>query len=266
MIRVAIIGTSHVAALKAAWDEVSGSHQNVQVKFFAAPLRVFRMMKLNSDLTFGLYDHDQGDHDIVKQINGATSISLDDIDVVLIVGRPSGSEKFSRLVLSCDIHGIRRTGRRTLLSQQAFAQICAEISKNTVPGSEWQSLNKRVVVLHRAFPSEDCIYSNNSRYSSWVRLADNPEGVQDAKVILVEELGRTCSTAGLTLLRPPSESEGRFGLTKRAFSAGSIRLKDGSFHDEEDYEHMNLLFGRLVIRDFVDLLCRLEPVVIPLRA
>lgn len=108
MIRLCVIGNSHVASLKKAWDELASDHPEVQLTFFAC--RGWHLFKL-----FAEEGSLRCKGEALKQIlaftsGGASEVRVDDYDRFLIYGsdaRPyftAPSEVYSRAAVMQSVY------------------------------------------------------------------------------------------------------------------------------------------------------------------
>ncbi|PJN96602.1 hypothetical protein CNY89_01585 [Amaricoccus sp. HAR-UPW-R2A-40] len=54
MTRVAVVGNSHLGAIKLGWEQVSARHPEMQVEFFAAPGTHYYRLEMFEPRKFGL--------------------------------------------------------------------------------------------------------------------------------------------------------------------------------------------------------------------
>ena len=82
--RVCILGNSHVACIKVAWDELGKSHTDYCLTFCAAPGRRLDAMELSGDHL--VPSNPQLRRDILTTSGGRDSIAIRDHDAFCIVG------------------------------------------------------------------------------------------------------------------------------------------------------------------------------------
>ncbi|EEW26334.1 hypothetical protein [Rhodobacter ferrooxidans] len=256
MTKVAIIGNSHVAALKAAWDATP--LPGLDMTFFAAPQRNFRQFALQPNRVYGLPAPQRGRHaEIVQKLNGALQIDLSGVDQVVLSAFGWNPGAIAQLIATCDIDGLRLTGAPTLLSRDLFDAICAALARALRPGPEWRHWpGAAPIFLAQAATCETCLGSSNADFASWQRLAAAPDGALAAFDIFFDHLRADLAGVGITLLRQPPQSLRPSGLTEARFLATGGGVVPGQEHLRGDHAHMNAAYGTLCLTALHDLIRR----------
>lgn len=230
MIRLCVIGNSHVASLKKGWNELSGQYPDVRLTFFACRGRhLLRLAARDGCLT--------SDIEALRQIlsftsGGSPEVRVSEYDRFLIYGseaRPyftSPSEVFSRAVVMQSVHdSVEGTLAVHLLRQLRLLT------------------DKPVYIGHCPLVG-----------AKEVRSRQNPktfvDGIALANRVFYESL---CAE----LVAQPIETIVNGMATDPVYVRGATRLAVGDALDdlpqpETDFSHMNGEFGRLWLMRFLE--------------
>jgi hypothetical protein len=247
--RVAIVGTSQVAALKGAWDAIAAQHPRHQVSFFAVPMPTYRKLRLNDRLVFGLPEAQVRKHpkaaSVVRRINRATAIDLSGVDRVILCGHNWPQVAAAALAAGFDIEGVREAGSPQLMSRPAFDAICADLAERTLPDPIWRNWSGPPIAMQAlALPAESCLASRDRRFTSWRVINTRPAGSDAVFDLVLDAYEGALRRVGIAFLRQPSETRLPFGLTAAEHSRGSRRLGEEVVpHPDTDAWHMNAGYG-----------------------
>jgi hypothetical protein len=230
MIRLCVVGNSHVASLKKAWDELSGHHPDVQITFFACRgWHLFKMTARDGCLSC--------DSAALRQIlsftsGGSSEIRMTDYDQFLIYGsdaRPyftSPGEVFSRAVLMQSVYdSVGGTLAYHLLRQLRLLT------------------DKPVYVGHCPLPG-----------ATAVRSRPKPQTFLDG-IAFVNRV--FYGPLNAELVPQPVETIVNGMATDPVYARGATKLAVGDALDdvaqpETDLSHMNGEFGKLWLTQFLD--------------
>lgn len=259
MTRIIVIGTSHVAALKTAWDGMAAEHPGVELDFFAAPGRAFRQFRLLGDgLVFGLPPGvpSQG---AVFGGSGRTSIDLAEADYVLFAGQYWPWDELADIMSAYDIDGLREAGAPQRLSRAAFDAFCLSMARQVAPVPEWRNWTRpRFLILPAPMRSANCLHSRNQRFRPFRFLARKPQGGREVVLAFMDVFARSLAEIGVQMIPLPPGTLLPNGLTDPQYSRGS-RLVFEVEGPSEDMTHMNPDFGRLQLREMLARLDLLAP-------
>lgn len=258
MTRLAIIGNSHVGALKRAWDASTPRPEGFEVSFFGIPDKQQRYFHLDLDLVYRLRPNMGARTAAVaamaEKINGATSLDVSGMDAVVLCGAPTFQRQFSEILATYDVDGYRAAGAARRMSRAAFEAVCDDFGAAILPSPRWlrAAAIPRRAVLPRPLPAEGAATSAIPDYAFWRVLAARPDGAR----AMVERLFTGMATAhakhGIDLLRQPAATIEPSGLTAGIYTHGSTRLRAEERHPEEDISHMNARYGALCLRMVLD--------------
>jgi hypothetical protein len=248
MTRITIIGNSHVAALKVAWDAMAADHPGIEVDFFAAPGRYFRRFRLLDGLTFGLPVAARIDG-AVLDASGRAEVDLSQADHVIWAGYFWPWDAVVGLMLDFDIDGLREIGASQVLSRAAFDAFCGDIVKKVTPPPEWLNWPwPRLILLPAPMRSADCLASRSARFRVCRLLASRPAGARETIGAFMDVFAGSMRAQGIELVAQPKETLLPNGLSAPRFSRGARRILDPTA-STEDVTHMNAEYGKLQLRE-----------------
>lgn len=257
MKRVLILGNSHAGALKSGWKALRTDFPDAEVSFFVAPSPTFALCRLDESGTFGLPDDttdaDPRRREVLERLNGATSIDLRSFDVVVWSGYGWLLEQVAAILARYDIDGLRESGAPSRMSQPAYRAMCHDISEASVPTGPWLRLDgPHLVIVTRPVPAESGLISSGDRKSTgWRRALQRGTPIGPALAVFFNAFATALDATGIGYVPAPKESFGPLGLTREAFTRGSLPLDNRREHDANDNRHMNGEYGALVMRELM---------------
>lgn len=253
MIRVAVVGNSHVGAIKLGWERAAAAWPGIMVEFFAAPGVSYGRLKMVAPMRFGLpEDSPAALADRLTRINGRTDIDLSAVDAVLLVGQAGGIGAVVELLAEHDVDGLpeddpKLTPRR--LSAAAFDACCEALAASSGRHrAAWRNWSRpQVFVLPRSRPSEVALRGpgHHPLHKDWRRLSGSPGKLEAGVTRYLDHLERALAATGITLLRQPAASLSAHGLTREDMTRGSLRIDGDAGHGEDDATHANAEYGAL---------------------
>ena len=249
MTRTLVLGNSHAAAVKSAYEASEPA-----LEFFAVPSRSFDLMGLREDFTFGyapdrVARNDRHVH-MTAELNGAAEVDLTAYDTILLVGTDWGVTQIAGVIAGSDIDGIRAEGSDSLLSRPAFEATVAAIVRPHLPSPFWGALAQAgvsLILAPRPSYSEACLEHPHRNYASWHALAARPGGAEAAMDAAWQVAAGLIEAEGWSALRQPQDTRGPLGLTLDAFRDEAARARtEGS--KRGDFSHMNAEYGVAVLR------------------
>ncbi|MCB1389397.1 MAG: hypothetical protein KDK12_09725 [Rhodobacteraceae bacterium] len=244
MTRVAVIGNSHVGALKLAWRRFADSRADITLRFFASFGDTYRKLRLDEHRHYGALDADrfaEDELDSLRQLNRRLTINLRSFDVVVNVGAPAFQvHDLPTLVQRTDIDGLAEIGAPLLLSHACYEAFLADLVAEALPGPEWRNWEETRLLM---VPPP--------RYAEIALPADDPEPARQraAKARLDALLTQAMDGIGARYVPQPDETLADNGLTQRRFNRGAVGARVNRTRD--DPTHMNEDYGALQWREIL---------------
>lgn len=251
MTRVAVVGNSHLGAIKLGWEQVAARHPELQVEFFAAPGTHYYRLEMFEPRKFGLPPgSSSGTGERLDRLNGRRWIDLAAADVVVVVGREAGFNAAAGLLAEHDVDGLPEAGPELAprrLSAAAFAAFADAIAARSGLVEHWRNWDRpRVHLLPRTRPAESALRgAATPELRPWRRLARSPEKLLAGIDSYVDRLEAEMAAEGVVLLRQPAASLSAHGLTRENMTRGSLRIDGDVGHGEDDVSHANAEYGAL---------------------
>lgn len=245
--KICVIGNSHLAAFKLAWDDLADTYHNkAEMIFFGSP---GKSLEVAIESGYLVPTTEKVKKDFHNTSGGLTKIDFADFDAVLLVGLGCSiwclSEAFGTHRVYDAPFSIKDTTYKTI-SAACIAQICVDQMKNTAMfqiASLIRSTSKiPIFIIPTPFYSETC--KNNWKESF---LALNAcRTVQTSYHTAISQL---CQSFVATFIPQPDSTITDFLFTKENLSKGSVYLDRSlkRLHRETDYTHMNQEYGKEVL-------------------
>jgi hypothetical protein len=246
VMRILIVGNSHVAALRLGWELYKGScQQHISLDFLAAPGSNFSRLQRGTGSSFGLLEPDsvsQKTLEVMRRVNSDLTVDLDSYDNILLVGayfQPNQA-----------------------LSLLNAKENPAETGLNTSSPKAEPYLRTRIRRIVADAPQpEFCQNLRRAKVTLLLKPRQTVQAARDAGLsammlgtiynLHAKMVAHRLSEAGIAFLAQPAASLDSSGLTLDQFSSGSKRLS-GEAHPDEDGNHMNGDFGRLCIKEYLE--------------
>lgn len=246
-----ILGNSHLAALRAAWDAMQSHHPGADVRFFGGIAPVFAAMTLDDSGCFGLTDPGlvaPEDLKKTRRMFGGTAIDLTDAGTVAIAGVDWQVWALFDLLDTFAIDPLGSGGPdEPRLSAAAFHAVLAALAEAALAPLDWaRRIAAPVILMPRPIPPETLAEDGHATGARILRISGR--GLGPALAMLEAALIEGAAARGLTWLPQPAGSRAPSGLTAAAMNRGGLRLRRATEGTEaQDYEHMNAEFGAMVL-------------------
>jgi hypothetical protein len=248
MIRIALLGNSHLYSWKRAWNLLGGAYPDVDLVFFATRAAQLECCEPQGDrLVFKREDIAQW---VEVTSGGRRELVAADYDALCVVGLGAGVRAVTSLYAGwrADSH-TGKQGNFQLVSDACFLDTVGDRLKAslamTVVGRLRQITDKAIWLAPTPAPSEGILTLNDLPESIEITAA-----APDAPSLRAtyDEACRRLTAENLILLEQPKAT-----LASPLLSKNEYHLRSGT---TTDWFHLNDAYGRIVIRDF---LSRLHP-------
>jgi len=228
--RLAVIGNSHVGALKKGWDRsVAAEFPGISICWFASPKT--RMTEIHPEAGALVPRTPELERDIAFTSDGLTRIEADSFDAFLVVGLNRRLE--------------RQIGNFCTPFSQAARLAALE--------DYWEGSNHLKLVEKLRRITNKPIHSAHAPLKSGT---DGTGGTAEYETYLTAANARVFAPIEVALVPQPADT--RVGATRTApkFAKGSERLEtgralDGLAHSEDEPFHMNGTYGAIWMRGFL---------------
>ncbi|WP_428928178.1 hypothetical protein [Marinibacterium sp. SX1] len=253
MSRAVMIGSSHTAALRMAWDAMTPEDRPFDLDFLVAPAGIFAELSMQDGHVFGLHDPDllpTKARVSLERLNGSLTVDVASYDWVILVGHAFTDMGLLSLLEHADVDGLRAVGADQIVSRPAFDALLTASIARALPDPCWHNrTDTRVCVVQRPRQSEAALEASRKLAA----LNRDSTGLGEALDYCTAAATRALEPLGLALIDQPAETIGARGLTRAEFSRGSIKLNERT-HDDDDNAHMNPDYGALQWREILETL------------
>ncbi len=219
--RICILGNSHAASLKLAWDQLTRDHPDRELVFFAARGLDLRFLRVSGNAL--VTNKPRVAESISFTSGGADKVEVD------------GFDAFLTYALALRVPEIDRR-----LSSAVKSQVCRDT---------WdRSLNLRICRMIRRVSDAPIYVGHNPQPASGDELPSEQMTYAEVHGLLAREL----DVAGASLIAQPPETLTNGWNTRPELAKDSTRLDVGDKssnvpHPEDDVSHMNMNFGRVYL-------------------
>lgn len=253
MTRIAIIGNSHVAALKMGWDLIEADYPHLTVVFFASAGKLAQTRTLQGKV-FGFLDPKPSPNEVIFGNHSERSIDLATFDHVLRVSEAKKESLLATVLETTVVDGWPADGRKHHMSVSAFEALVGYAAQVQLMSSDWRNWDSpKVTSCPAPYPDERCLGNNKQpRLARWRVLAVRPDELLWLREIYTEKHRAFAEKHNIGLLTQPPETIGPTALTLKEYSEGSFRMDVGKMETSEEYIHMNAVFGQLMLEQYFD--------------
>lgn len=255
MTKICMIGNSHVAAMRLAWDKVAAEYPMVEALIYGAHARnlVTVQADAHKELQFDgppLWSFRAG-----NDPGRARSIPLGDSDAIVIVGCDFGPSCVFRTYKRYHFAGLNGRRKQALTRdyfKRAVTAAVDESAAGVLAKAIKAAIGTPVMLVPAPLPAEsgftDFDKTKMEPYRAAQDAGDGPK--------LMEVYGEVCDelrNRGLQVMRQPEVTTASPLSSLQRYSDNSVRLRadDDALHPENDYFHMNEEYGSLVWADII---------------
>ena len=212
MIRVCIIGDSHLSALKLAWDKISDQFTDIQIKFFGSVSNSLNELRIEQGALTPQSDRVRKNLAITS--GGSTKIILDDYDIFVLHGLGFNINRLvKKLSLKPPESPLTFNEVKVILNQSLSYQLAKKIFPSRKP----------VLISPQPFPPEQILYSLKEYWIPWRRLF-NEQGHPNPELQYLLNLWEQARIS-YEFLAQPENTINRQVLTKAEYNKGAVKLK-----------------------------------------
>jgi hypothetical protein len=244
MMRVCIVGDSHIGALQLGWRALRDEFPGIEVTMFGAPRDLFAELAVSGGRL--VPSGDQLREYFVRTSGGKTEIA-DDYDHYLVCGLNWAV----RLLLPsigkyrCEDQVV---DRRIPMSNDSYGRLVRDLLRDFIATEILVKLrqitDRPIDMIPAPMPSEAI------PAQIFARVRESGDAGRIAAHFL-SAASSVAKDAGAGFLEQPAETLSNPIQTLLGYSRGSIRTFKGNLdiaHGNADYQHMNAAYGALVLR------------------
>lgn len=246
--KVAVIGTSNIGAVKYAQAEIAKAHPTLDVTCYGLPGGKFDLARTSN---IGIFQPSQEDRALCKlaqRINGTSGIDLTAFDEILVIADTLGMPSVLWTALNYDIADWPTRTGRDLISLPAFQTAIREAIATRADHLRMQFGSRDIHVALAPYPTTAVVPKGEHHQQPYAGMATHPHAAEIEKLFratLIDAL----HVRDMTLVLQPSETVAAPFLTKEAYGVGSMDFRrDGRLLN--DHRHMNADFGASLFRAF----------------
>jgi hypothetical protein len=248
-LRGCIIGDSHVAALKQAWDQLSTRYEGVDLDIFGSIRQTLNLLELDGS---HLVSRDKEVKSFLLKTGGSEYIDLDKYDFIFTAGLVVSTFQAVHLAGEHPTFSMKRaSGMLTILSEAAFIETVKDRIKAALGYKIYEmckiASNARVGMIVTPAPCEDMFKlptGQESVHKSYRAIVE----ARDEKVVktLFDQAVAELSSDGVTIITQPQETFSSEITTKRKYMSNSSPL--GNLENfRNDNVHANSDYGSLIL-------------------
>lgn len=248
MIRVAVVGTSNIGAVKFALPQIANDWPELSVACFGLPGG-----KFNEAFTVaGVFGPDPADNGTVKlsrRVNGRIGIDLTEVDHVLAMADSLGMPQTLFTAINYDIAEWPTRRAAPLLSEAAFhhAMTTAIAERADHLAHQFTDI-PRVHVALAPYPTTAVVPRGPLHQQPYAAMATYPEADR-LHALYRAALSEALSARGMTLIAQPDETIAHPFLTRPEYGIGAQDFRNQA-NILDDHRHMNARFGASLFRAF----------------
>lgn len=257
--KVLVIGSSHVAALRLAAPVVEAARPDWRFRVFGAPASRPRWFRIGPGGALAVAPpkrlpprRARAMAARIEAINGAEPVFPDEFDLVLSVGHAEHPDALARLLDRFDVEGAPSRARPGALSAAAFRAVARALHEARAPAADWAGRGFRRFAASAPRLSERLLARKGPLASAYRRLRAADAAIAPLVAIWEEEAARAHAAAGAHWLPQPPGTTAPGLTTPAAFSTGARRLVDlSAAQPETDVSHMNAEYGKELLEALI---------------
>ncbi len=245
--KVAIVGTSNIGALKYAAPRIAALFPDIEVTFFGLPGGKFDRTRID-ETVFGPDRSDQKVYRLSRRVNGTPQIDLAPFDHILVIGDMLGLPACLHTALHYDIADWPTRTGKPLMSEPAFLSAMEEAIALRADHLRTQF---GVLPLHAArapYPTAAVVAEGPLHHQPYAAMATHPDAAR-IEHLFHQRLIAALQARDITFVAQPAETIAQPFLTKESYGIGSQDFRtEGAILN--DHRHMNADFGASLFQAF----------------
>lgn len=255
MTKICMIGNSHVAAMRLAWDKVAADYPMVDAHIYGSHARNLVTVQADAQKQLRFDGPSPWSFRAGEEPGRVRSIPLDGCVAVVIVGCDFGPACVFRTYKRYHFAGLKGR-RKQALTRDYFKRAVAAAVDESAAGVLAKAIrtvvDAPVLLVPAPLPAESGFADHDKVKMEPYRAAqeaDDGQGLLEIYDELCDDLG----PRGLYVIRQPEVTKASPLSSLQRYSDNSARLRvgDDALHSENDYFHMNEEYGSLVWAEII---------------
>jgi len=247
MMRVCLIGNSHLGCLKLGWDEIATRHSDTKVTFFGTPRRTILHLRARQHRLVPTTE--SVETSFMRTSDGLSVIDPQLYDAFVICGLTVSSVLVMGLACRYTPDSLSHLSERHLVSDDFFKAILAEMNQASAGYKTAKRLrritDKPILILPPPMPSEQITL----KQPRLTKFQQDESGTRLAT--LVQEAVESLDKDVAEFVWQPQQTLAHGVFTQHEFSTNSSRLLTDEKHSDDDAIHMNGEFGAAALTDIL---------------
>ncbi len=252
MSRVAIVGSSHVGAIRQASPRIEVEFPGHQFTYFALPGAPFRRMQVDADGTLRIGAATEAEKKLSRRVNGDIHLDLRPFDHVWVIGNRYGFGRIMRLFLEHDVLDWAPTGRDRTMSLAFGTRVLETLVEEACARIEGRfGRDPRLVLTPGPYFSESALEKGEGfdRWMSKIFIHPHAATIEAKFEAAIRD---RLDARGMALLMQPPQTRA-LHLATRAEYIRDARDFGNLDRRLTDLHHMNAEFGYQLFRAFAEL-------------
>lgn len=253
--KICVLGDSHLAAFKLAWDELKGMWQaNTELEFYGIAGADFISKVFLEDRCL-VPKTEGGKRSFYNTSGGQEKLDISSYDAAIIVGLDCKINYLSDVFTThktYDMPPSSSSYNNHVISLSCLTQVSMDSIRHSsmfqIAGLIRSIVEIPIYVVPCPLPSVECL--NDTSVKSYSLSLNACESVLSCYYKSISDI---CNIHCAIFIPQPISTIERFIFTRNTFSRGSVRLGGNlkTMHPDNDYAHMNKEYGKVYLKSIL---------------
>lgn len=245
--KIAVVGTSHIGALKYAKAQISEEFPELDITFFGLPAGRFDKSRSRNGV-FGPLRRDQDAVALSRKVNGVPRIDLKPFDHVLVIADTLGLNPVLWLAAQHDVADWPTRRGLPLISGPAFLDAIPQAIAERADHLRQQFRDLPIHVATAPYPTTGVVPEGKLHRFIFASISENPEAARIEK-LYYDALYPALEARKMVYVAQPTETITQPFLSHKHYGEGALDFRaEGNSLD--DHRHLNAEFGASLFRAF----------------
>ena len=252
MTKLAIVGSSHVGAIRQAAPRVLAEYPGLQVGWFALPGAPFRRMQVDGDGVLQFEAANGAEKQTARRVNGDICLDLKGFDQVWVVGNRFEFGRIMRLFLEHDVLEWPSTGAKCTMSEAFGLRVLNTLIKRSCDRIKGRfGDDTRVVLTPGPYFSETAL-TEGVGFDKWMSALFVHPHAAKLEALFEATIRDQLAARGYGFLPQPAETRALRFATKAEYLSDARDFRDLD-RKLADLHHMNADYGYALFKSFAEL-------------